>query len=218
MTKQPRAGRPVTPRHAASLVIYERRADDLYVLMGRRSKKHRFLPDVYVFPGGRVDSVDLMLKPIAPLPPETAEQLSQPANMAEAIANAAVRETHEETGLIIGALHGDELRPDHSRLNFITRAITPTASPIRFNTRFLTIDAQHITGGDLGGSGELIDLRWIPLSEVNRVPLIDVTEFVLEVIDRTIRRGDGEPRPAGDTVPLFTYYKGKPFIRNYDND
>lgn len=211
------AARPVTPRHAASLVIYEQRADDVYVLMGRRSKKHRFLPDVYVFPGGRVDTADAALTPLAPLDPSIAEQLSQPANMADAIANAAVRETHEETGLIIGDLEGETLRPDHSQLNFIARAITPAVSPIRFNTRFLTLDAQHISGGDLGGSGELIDLRWIPLAEVHHVPLVDVTEFVLELVDRTIKREEPLPCPIPGSVPLFTYYKGKPFIRNYEH-
>tara|TARA_R100000005_G_scaffold96210_1_gene81471 strand:+ start:1445 stop:2101 length:657 start_codon:yes stop_codon:yes gene_type:complete len=217
MTALSRPARPVTPRHAASLVIYEQRADDLYVLMGKRSKKHRFLPDVYVFPGGRVDPADAGMTPLAPLNPEIAAQLSQPAGMAHAIANAAVRETHEETGLVIGDLEDDLLRPDHSRLDFIARAITPTNSPIRFNTRFLTIEAAHVTG-DLGGSGELIDLRWIPLGAVHEVPLIDVTEFVLGEVDRKIRKPRSVARPlSAAKVPLFTYYRGRPFIRHYDH-
>lgn len=217
MTNRTLNARPVTPRHAASLVIYEQRRDDLYVLMGRRAKSHRFLPDVYVFPGGRVDRADAAVTPLAPLNPDIAEMLSQPAGMAHAIATAAVRETHEETGLIIGDLLGDQLVPDLSQLDFIARAITPPKSPIRFNTRFLTVDAKHITGGDLGGSGELIDLHWIPLSETHRVPLIDVTEFVLDEIDRKIKRAAAPlPRQSGN-VPVFTYYKGRPFIRNHDN-
>ncbi|MCC3304711.1 NUDIX hydrolase [Sneathiella sp. HT1-7] len=218
MTKFTRQLQPVKPRHAASLVIYEQRADDLYVLMGRRSKAHRFLPDVYVFPGGRVDKSDASMTPLAPLAPDIEKMLSQPAGMAHAVAAAAVRETHEETGLIIGDLQGDQLVPDLSQLDFIARAITPPKSPIRFNTRFLTVDAKHITGGDLGGSGELVDLHWIPLSETHRVPLIDVTEFVLDEIDRKIKRAAAPlPRQSGN-VPIFTYYKGKPFIRNHDND
>jgi 8-oxo-dGTP pyrophosphatase MutT (NUDIX family) len=137
--------------------------------------------------------------------------------MAHAVATAAVRETHEETGLVIGDVQDDRLVPDLSRLDFIARAITPPNSPIRFNTRFLTLDAKHVTGGDLGGSGELIDLHWIPLSETHRVPLIDVTEFVLEEVDRKIKRAAAPMPREGAPVPLFTYLRGKPFIRNYDN-
>ncbi|WP_339712419.1 NUDIX hydrolase [uncultured Sneathiella sp.] len=209
--------RPVTPRHAASLVIYEQRADDLYVLMGRRAKTHKFLPNVYVFPGGRVDPTDAGITPLAPLDPDIERKLSHPADMAHAVATAAVRETHEETGLVIGDVHNDRLRPDLSNLDFIARAITPPVSPIRFNTRFLSVDARH-TSGTLGGSGELVDLRWIPLSAVHEVPLIDVTEFVLEEINRTIKNVSAEARQSPETVPLFSYYRGKPFIRNYGDD
>ncbi|MZR31099.1 NUDIX hydrolase [Sneathiella litorea] len=216
MTNQTLRTRSVTPRHAASLVIYEQRADDLYVLMGRRSKAHRFLPDVYVFPGGRVDRADADMTPLAPLAPDIEKMLSRPSDMAHAVATAAIRETHEETGLIIGDYQDDQLIPDLSQLDFIARAITPPKSPIRFNTRFLTLDAKHVSGGELGGSGELIDLQWIPLSETHRVPLIDVTEFVLEEIDRRIKKATPAPQPR-DTVPLFTYLRGKPFIRHHDN-
>lgn len=52
--------RPVKPRDAASLILVRRgSAGSLEILLGRRAGKHRFLPDVYAFPGGRVDSSDL---------------------------------------------------------------------------------------------------------------------------------------------------------------
>ena len=63
-----------------------------------------------------------------------------------------------------------------------------------------------------------MDLRWIPLSAVHEVPLIDVTEFVLEEINRTIKNVSAEARQSPETVPLFSYYRGKPFIRNYGDD
>ncbi|MEX0582496.1 MAG: NUDIX hydrolase [Sneathiella sp.] len=217
MTSRTPKLRPVRPRHAASLVIYEQRADDLYVLMGRRARTHKFLPNVYVFPGGRVDPADATTTPLAPLSPDIEKMLSHPAGMAQAVATAAVRETLEETGLVIGDVRNDQLRPDLSNLDFVARAITPPVSPIRFNTRFLSVDARHISG-TLAGSGELVDLRWIPLSAVHEVPLIDVTEFVLKEIDRTIRNVAPEARQRPASVPLFSYYKGKPFIRNYGND
>lgn len=209
MSTEPSPGTPVTPRHAASLVIYEQRGDTTYVLMGKRAKAHRFLPNVYVFPGGRVDTADALARPISPLQQPVQDLLSQPSNMAHAVAAAAVRETHEETGLVIGRVDNDQLIPDFSNLDYIARAITPVVSPIRFNTRFLTIDARHVSG-DLGGSGELIDLKWVSVQEAYKMQLVDVTEFVLEETEKKL----STPVQKITKVPLFTYYRGKPLIRN----
>ena len=212
MTLISRPDRPVRPRHAASLVIYERKEDDIYVLMGKRAKTHRFLPNVYVFPGGRVDKADADLEPLAPLSPEIEKMLSRPADMAHAVAAAAVRETHEETGLIIGDVKADKVIPDLSNLDYVARAITPPISPIRFNTRFLSIDARHVSG-TLGGSGELIDLRWIPLAEALTMPLVDVTEFVLGEMERKLTSAARMASSGTTPVPLFTYFRGKALIR-----
>jgi 8-oxo-dGTP pyrophosphatase MutT (NUDIX family) len=209
MSTKPPPGTPVTPRHAASLVIYEQRGDKTFVLMGKRAKAHRFLPNVYVFPGGRVDLEDALVDPMNPLQQPVQDLLSQPSNMAHAVAAAAVRETHEETGLVIGKVDQDKLIPDFSNLDYVARAITPVVSPIRFNTRFLTIDARHVSG-DLGGSGELIDLKWVSMREASKMQLIDVTEFVLEETEKKL----STPVQKVTKVPLFTYYRGKPLIRN----
>jgi 8-oxo-dGTP pyrophosphatase MutT (NUDIX family) len=201
--------KPVTPRHAASLVIYEQRGAETYVLMGKRAKAHRFLPNVYVFPGGRVDTADAFASPSSPLQQPVQDLLSQPSDMAHAVAAAAVRETHEETGLIIGNINADQLVPDFSNLDYVARAITPSVSPIRFNTRFLMIHARHVSG-DLGGSGELIDLKWVSVREAYKMQLVDVTEFVLEEMEKKL----STPVQKITKVPLFTYYRGKPLIRN----
>ncbi len=200
--------KPVKPRNAASLVLYERKGDDIYVLMGKRAKGHRFLPDVYVFPGGRVDDEDFSLTASAPLKKTVSDLLSKPGEMSHAIASAAIRETFEETGLIIGDVVEELLVPDLSNLEFIVRAITPVQSPIRFNTRFLMLDATHATGS-LAGSGELINLQWVTLEKALRMPVVDVTEFVLQEVGLRL---SGESLNKSE-IPLFTYYKGKPFIR-----
>jgi 8-oxo-dGTP pyrophosphatase MutT (NUDIX family) len=209
MTDTVSADRPVVPRHAASLVIYEKQGDDILVLMGKRAKAHRFLPNVYVFPGGRVDQADAQLAASAPLPDHVKERLSHPADMADAVAAAAIRETHEETGLVIGELQSETLVPDFSNLDYIARAITPAVSPIRFNTRFLMIEASHVSG-DLAGSGELIDLKWITIRDALKMQLVDVTEFVLH---ETIKKLS-TTQSLSTKVPLFTYFRGKPLIRN----
>jgi len=209
MSSLPLPQKPVHPRHAASLVIYEKRGDDIAILMGKRAKGHRFLPNVYVFPGGRVDTADATMIAKAPLKSDVKTQLSEPADMADAIAAAAVRETYEETGLVIGDVNAGNLVPDFSNLQYVARAITPSISPIRFNTRFLMIEAEH-TSGTLGGSGELIDLKWVTVQEAFKMQLVDVTEFVL---DESVKKLSTSTRNA-TKVPLFTYYRGKPLIRN----
>ena len=50
----------VRPRDAASLLIYRRHAERVQVLMGKRRPGARFLPDVYVFPGGALDAADAL--------------------------------------------------------------------------------------------------------------------------------------------------------------
>ena len=199
---------PIRPRDASSLVIYKQRQGSLHVLMGKRAKAHRFLPNVFVFPGGRVDTADHQMAAHRPLPAQTAQLLNNPGSSPHGIACAAVRETHEETGLTIGPLKDGLLRPDLSNLQYLARAITPTRNPIRFNTRFLMIDAEY-TAGELAGSGELLHLQWFEISDALAMPLVDVTEFVLIELKNRLNTPSFDDRVA----PLFTYRNGKPVIR-----
>jgi hypothetical protein len=59
------------------------------------------------------------------------------------------------------------------------RAITPTSSARRYNTRFLIADGA-LAGGDLAGDGELEDLAWRNEDALRHLGLVDVTAFVLE--------------------------------------
>src|SRR3546814_3707989 len=74
------------------------------VLMSERIAAHVFVPENYVFPGGRVDRSDAFVQPATPLRPDVLERLSRSATprRALALAMAAVRETFEETGLVVG--------------------------------------------------------------------------------------------------------------------
>ena len=98
------------------------------------------------------------------------------------------------------------VRPDLARLDYVARAITPPDSPMRFHARFFCIDAEHTTGR-VRDSHELQLLQWFPLAEALAMPLVDVTEFVLQEIQR---RQEGW-RPPG--VPLFSYRNGRAVIR-----
>ena len=165
--------------------------------MGRRRPRAAFLPNVYVFPGGRTDRDDARAPPGVGLRPEVEEKLKRrcTGSPAMALAVAALRETFEETGLllcgapdqrpIIGnapiwrAYEAAGLAPDFGRLDYIARAITPPGSNRRFNTRFFVArgDDAH---GRLLRDGELLDLHWVRLADAARaLEIVDVTAFVL---------------------------------------
>lgn len=180
---------PVVPKHAASLLVL-RNADAPQVLMGMRGAGHKFMPNRLVFPGGRVDPEDHHAEAGTPFPDHVHSLMSRAADAAliRAVGIAAARELEEETGLTLGLpplLHG---------LDYLCRAITPDFSPVRFDARFLVVEASHVSG-ELAGSGELEDLRWYALEEALALDLAFPTRGVLEqlklwmALDEAGRRG-----------------------------
>ena len=193
----------VRPADAAGLVLLRGTGGATEVLMGRRNRKTRFMPDVYVFPGGRVDPADARASGFPedlPGAPRGLDRATR-ARLA-AFARAALRETFEETGLLVArealgttqagsrpdsprpapepwqAYRRAQLSPAFDALHLTARAITPTDSPIRYHTRFFRADGG-LARGRLCGNGELVDLNWVPIAEVDRLPVVDVTQLVL---------------------------------------
>ncbi|MBW2696574.1 MAG: NUDIX hydrolase [Deltaproteobacteria bacterium] len=192
---------PARPRDAASLVVVRGAGQSLRVLMGRRAPRHRFMPDVWVFPGGGVEHGDHhrpLLRPLRRAVARPLEQRWSPARV-RALAIAAVRETWEETGLAVGDVRGGQFLPDLAPLRYLGRAITPAQSEIRYHARFFVTDAGAARGR-LRGNGELMDLSWLPIAMARRLPIIDVTE---EVLDR-VARVHGERRRSRS---FFIHYR-----------
>ena len=217
------SGKPVTPRDAATLILVRHGPDGPAILMGQRSRRAKFVPGSFVFPGGRLDSHDWEAQPATPLSAPAARMgLRGKAAKATALGMAAIRETFEETGLLlaadgdVGDAADDTWRamralgraPDLSRLTYIARAITSPYSPIRFHARFF-MAIYRMEDGDLAGSGELSDLQWIPLARAADYATLDVTQFMLGEVRRRLEEPDAE------TVPLFAYRLDRPFVR-YD--
>jgi 8-oxo-dGTP pyrophosphatase MutT (NUDIX family) len=175
---------PARPRDAGSLVVVRDTGKSLRVLMGRRAPRHRFMPDVWVFPGGGVEKADWQQRLLRPLRRHVAGPLEQrwSPERVRALATAAVRETWEETGLAFGEVRDGALVPDLAPLGYLGRAITPTDSPIRYHARFFVADASQLRGR-LKGNGELMDLAWLPLARARRLPIIDVTQEVLDRVE-----------------------------------
>ena len=184
--------------------------------MGRRRPRAAFLPNIYVFPGGRTDCDDAQAPPGVSLRPDVEEKVKRrcKGSPAMALAVAALRETYEETGLLLcGAsnrrpIGGDApiwrayeaagLTPDFGRLDYIARAITPPGSKRRFNTRFFVARGDDLHGRLLR-DGELLDLQWVRLSDAARLlKVVDVTEFVLKeaAIHRTATAEARSRRPV----------------------
>jgi len=189
--------KPVRPRNAASLILVRKSVKGLEVLMGKRPRRSRFAPDVFVFPGGGVEASDYDARPSRPLDPDCVRRTGASPRLANALAAAALRETREETGLVLPS--------DHGALALVARAITPTNSPIRFHARFFIANAEQAEG-DHADSRELSDLAFRPLDETRRLALMDVTEAMLEILA-------SEERPAPF---LFTYRNGRPWRRRLD--
>lgn len=210
------------PADAAGLVLLRDRAGHTEVLLGRRHRRAGFLPDIYVFPGGRVDRNDAEPTGFAEeLHPDVAAQL-RVGNRSDPLtfARAAIRETFEETGLMLAApaAHANpeipaciwrdfitsDCRPRFEALDFICRAITPTYSKRRYNTRFFLAGGDSLSG-EIRGNGELEDLGWRRVDALGELTIVDVTQFVLaEALRRWRLR-----TPAGREPARLFCYRGE---------
>ncbi|HEY4343722.1 MAG TPA: NUDIX hydrolase [Parvibaculum sp.] len=204
------AGRAVRPRDAATLILVRNDGPAPQVLMGQRHADHKFMPNKFVFPGGRVDPADSRVRPVEELRSDVAKLLlarmrgTPSENRARALAMAAIRETFEETGLAVGRLIDTPQRSKHKdwgayfsigvspalgALDFVARAITPPYRTRRFDTRFFIADAEHIHGdpSKVAGSGELQGLHWISTKDAQDLDLPNITRTILAEIDERLR-------------------------------
>jgi 8-oxo-dGTP pyrophosphatase MutT (NUDIX family) len=132
--EKPNFGTPSTPRAAASIVLLRRGGKHsqraLEVLLLKRSGEARFMPGVWVFPGGSLDEADGADEP--------------------GLRACAVRELAEEAGI--------ELPPDEELVPF-TRWITPEVIATRFDAWFFLALAPAHTPPRPDGV-ETTEARW----------------------------------------------------------
>ena len=219
------------PRDAATLMLIDRSGAKPKVLLGRRHAGHKFMPGKFVFPGGRIEALDRLMPAVSELHPEAQKKLLERVNekspdFARAFALAAVRETAEETGLLLGVKRdrppdtpGEiwtefakaNVHPDLGQIHFIARAVTPPRRPRRFDTRFLTADASaiaHTIEGVVGPDSELVELTWVPIEEATHPDMPTITGIVLEELLARVEAGMGHGLP----VPFY-FMVEKQFFR-----
>lgn len=93
-------------RNAATLILLRREGDQTRILMGQRGRGAAFMPSKFVFPGGALDAGDHALAAEFSASAEDRDALvrSSARNVEpSALALAAIRETWEETGLLLGS-------------------------------------------------------------------------------------------------------------------
>ncbi len=201
----PKGARPAPIRRAATLILVDRTARGPKVLMGRRHGGHDFMPDKWVFPGGRAEAADARALAASELSPAVAQALagSTPrtsARLARALGMAAIRELREEAGLRLEAPGFDRPLPDLAALALVGRAITPPYRPKRFDALFFSAPAERLLERERGcGDGELGEIAWFALDEALALDLPNVTRFILKEL---ALRLDAPDRP-----PLYLRYR-----------
>lgn len=176
--------------------------------MGQRGARAVFMPNKFVFPGGRVDPADAQT-PLAPGPSAglRAQLMRDSAADPGALCAAGIREVWEETGLRIaapgptGSYLGAGLGPNAAALRLFFRAITPPGRPRRFDARFFLCEASAVAGDaeDFSGADdELQFLRWVPLDEARGLDLPFITGIALAEV-AAILADPAAARP----VPFF---------------
>jgi 8-oxo-dGTP pyrophosphatase MutT (NUDIX family) len=222
----------VKPRDAATLILVDRSDVVPKVLLGRRHERHRFMPGKFVFPGGRIEPSDKQMAFATALNDSHLERLMRHVKRpsiakAAAYALAAVRETHEETGIMLGVPFNKPITapseawepfatagivPDLGAIHFIARAITPPKRPLRFDSRFFAADVAAIARRDDGFVGpdkELVELVWMPITEASRLDMPGITAVALEELQDRLASGMSLDHPA----PLYRM-RHKKFVRD----
>ncbi len=97
----------VTPVPASTVMLLRDGRASLEVLLVQRSVKSEFLPDLYVFPGGRVENDDVALADrLGSLASEEARRGTGAQDQALGYLVAAIRETFEEAGILLARRRG----------------------------------------------------------------------------------------------------------------
>lgn len=207
--------RAVRPKLTATIVLTVGPKNNPKILMGQRTKRHDFMPDVYVFPGGRVDRGDSYVHYTGELSPrtETILEAAYSPRRARAIGLTAIRETYEETSLMLGetrmqiphkhsdpswqAFYNAHQLPSLEGVEVFGRAVTPPHRHKRFDTWFFVKHLDTQTLPETADSAELLNVGWFTFEQIERLKTQRVTTMMLHVLKQYLSR---------DTAPRSIFY------------
>jgi len=189
------------PRIASTIVLTHGSKDNPRILMGQRSSKHDFMPSVYVFPGGRVDRGDSYVDYASDLSPrtQTIMEAAFSPRKARAVVLASVRETYEETSLLLGepgattrnvnhpswdAFRQANLKPSLDGIEVFGRAITPPHRHKRFDAWFFIKHLETPSLPAIADSAELLNVGWFTFEEIWAFELQRATKMMLKVLQQ----------------------------------
>lgn len=199
--KRKELSRAPRPRIASTIVLTHGSKDNPRILMGQRSSKHDFMPSVYVFPGGRVDRGDSYVDYAGDLSPRT-ENILEAAfspRKARAVVLASIRETYEETSLLLGdpnattrninhpswaAFRQANLRPSLDGIEVFGRAITPPHRHKRFDAWFFIKHLDMPNLPKIADSTELLNVGWFTFEEIKALELQRATQMMFKVLQQ----------------------------------
>lgn len=209
------------PRDAATLVLVDSSSGEPRLLMGKRRASQVFMPNKVVFPGGRVDDADRDVPSADELDANEASKLllemkGRPSAIrARSMALAAIRETFEETGVIVGKPLGDAAPetegwqsffakgylPSLADLSLFARAITPPGRPRRYDTRFFCASVETIAVQTGTIDDELSEITWYSIAETAELDLPPITRVIIE--DLSDRLSAGPLGPLSAPIPFY---------------
>lgn len=191
------------PKLASTIVLVRHLNGEPEILMGKRSIKHDFMPSIFVFPGGRVDPSDSYAPSHDHINTRTREILEAAMTPARARAcvMAAVRETYEETSLMLGApydtppnaindpswkaFHASGHIPMLGDIEVMGRAITPPHRNKRFDTWFFLAElADDIASRPICTSKELVELDWFTFDQIKLLDMHRMTEMMIDITEK----------------------------------
>lgn len=223
-----KAARALRPRDAATLVLVDDSGREPRVLMGRRRADLEFMPNKFVFPGGRVDRADRWIASADELAGSEIERVLKDmkghasAARARSLALAALREAFEEAGIVLGTtapaaypakppragvwadFFATGAVPTLAPLSLLARAITPPGRARRYDTRFFMAPASAIATTVDKIDDELSGLEWFTFDEIRALDLPRITRAIVEDLAiRTTTALSGRCE-----VPFYFYHSG----------
>jgi len=162
--------------------------------MVQRHHRSGFMPQAWVFPGGRVDPTDALCDhPSVTGAGPLAERLGMSVDRAAGFGVAAIRETLEESGIWLGRGEPDDTCRSALHIGERTMAqvlddgagpvdldllvpwawwITPVVEKRRFDTLFFAVSAQQAEGRH--DAIETVDSRWVAPREAIAAPMLEL--------------------------------------------